>query len=321
VVAAVSAAPEVSVVIPTRDRETRLAFALEALAEQTLEPDRFEVIVVRAAGPSGPLAEAPEGLAVTFLEHDGPPGPGAQRNLGWRRARAPLVAFTDDDCRPAPGWLEGVLEAARGEAVFVQGRTEPDPDEAHLLIGLARSLNVDRPNNWYATCNIAYPRALLERLGGFDDEFRFSAEDADLGLRARATGAERVFADRALVRHAVLPESLPRAIREIAVRDATPRLFAKHPEHRRELHGGVFWKTTHAKLLLAAAGAVAFRGRPALQLAAAVPYLDHYVDWRQLARPRGAVRVAMNLAARATLDAVEVAVTVRGSIAHRTLVL
>ena len=107
-----SAAPEVSVVIPTRARETRLSFALEALGRQTLDPEHFEVIVVRAPDPEGPLAGVPDGLPVTFLEHVGPPGPGAQRDLGWRNARAPLVAFTDDDCRPEPGWLEGLLAAA-----------------------------------------------------------------------------------------------------------------------------------------------------------------------------------------------------------------
>ncbi|HEX6116162.1 MAG TPA: glycosyltransferase [Solirubrobacterales bacterium] len=316
-----SAAPEVSVVIPTRARETRLAFALEALARQTLDPGRFEVIVVRAAGADGALAGVPDGLRVTFLEHAGPPGPGAQRNLGWRHAAAPLVAFTDDDCRPAPGWLEGLLAAAGDERLIVQGRTEPDPDERHLLIGLARSLHVDKPNNWYATCNIAYPRPLLERLGGFDDDFRFSAEDADLGLRARASGADRAFAPDALVYHAVLPEPLPRAFREIVARDATPRLIARHPEHRGELYAGVFWKRTHATLLLAALGIVAFRGRPLLQAASALPYLDCYVDWRQLARPRGAARVAMNLAGRLTLDALELVVTARGAIAERTLIL
>src|SRR5688500_15232844 len=47
--ALIVAAPEISVVIPTRFRETRLAFALDALAAQTLAPGRFEVIVVRAA--------------------------------------------------------------------------------------------------------------------------------------------------------------------------------------------------------------------------------------------------------------------------------
>ena len=313
--------PEISVVIPTRDRETRLAFALEALAEQTLDPERFEVIVVRAADPADPLAAAPVGLPVRFLAHGGEPGPGAQRNLGWREAAAPLVAFTDDDCRPEPGWLEGLLAAARDESTIVQGRTEPDPDERHLLIGLARSLEVVRPNDWYATCNIAYPRALLERLGGFDEAFRFSAEDADLGLRAREEGADRVFADEAVVRHAVLPEPIPKALREAARRDSTPMLLARHPRQRDALHFGVFWKPSHAALLLAAAGLVAFRGRPLLQAAAAFPYVDRYVDWRQLGRPRSAVRVALNLGARVAIDAVEVAVTARGAIQQRTLIL
>ena len=313
--------PQVAVVIPTRNRETRLSFALEALAEQTLTRDRFEVVVVRAADAAGPFANAPPGLRVRFLTHRGPPGPAAQRNTGWRAAEAPLIAFTDDDCRPDPQWLERLLAASGDADVFVQGRTEPDPDERHLLIGLARTLHVDRPNDWYATCNMAYPAALLERLGGFDETFRFSAEDADLGLRAREAGARRVFEHRALVHHAVLPESLAGAIREASRRDATPRLFARHPGHRRELYYGAFWKKEHAALLLAMAGVVAFRRRPAIAAVAAAPYLNCYVDWRRAATPRGLARIALNLSARVMLDAAELAVTARGALAERVLVL
>jgi GT2 family glycosyltransferase len=315
------AAPQVSVVIPTRDRETRLSFALESLADQTLDADRYEVIVVRSSDSSGPHAAAPEGLEVRFLTHLGPPGPAAQRNSGWRAAKAPIVAFTDDDCRADPNWLERLLAAVDDERVFVQGRTEPDPDERHLLIGLARTLHVDRPNDWFATCNIAYSVALLEELGGFDETFRFSAEDADLGLRAREAGARRVFEHRALVLHAVLPESLAGAIREARRRDATPRLFARHPGHRRELHYGVFWKKEHAALFLAVAGLVAFRRRPPLAAAAAVPYLNCYVDWRRAVTPRGFARIALNLAGRVAIDAAELAVTARGAMAERALVL
>lgn len=315
------AAPEVSVVIPTRNRETRLSFALEALADQTLDSDRYDLVVVRAADSRGPYATAPEGLSVRFLTHAGPPGPAAQRNAGWRAADAPIVAFTDDDCRADPRWLERLLDAAGAQDVFVQGRTEPDPDERHLLIGLARTLHVDRPNDWFATCNIAYPVSLLEELGGFDETFRFSAEDADLGLRAREAGARRVFEHRALVLHAVLPESLAGAIREAGRRDATPRLFARHPGHRRELHYGAFWKKEHAALLLAAAGLLALRRRPLLAAAATIPYLNCYVDWRRVATPRGLARIGLNLAGRVAIDAAELAVTARGAVAERVLVL
>ena len=198
-----SAPPLVTVVIPTHKRETRLSFALDALAAQTVALDRFEVIVVRSPG-AGPRTEPRPGLDVRFLE-----APEAnislQRNLGWREARAPLVAFTDDDCRPAPDWLERLLAASLGgsdeplEDRFLFGRTEPDPDEGHLLYGIARTIHVIGPDRWFRTCNIAYPRDLLERLEGFDESLAFHCEDTDLGLRALAAGAEGVFCDEALV--------------------------------------------------------------------------------------------------------------------------
>ncbi|MBA2298411.1 MAG: glycosyltransferase, partial [Actinobacteria bacterium] len=109
--------PEAAVVIATRERETRLAFCLEALAAQSVESARFEVVVVRPAGQPGPRAAAPEGLRVRFLEHRGEPGPGAQRNTGWRASEAPLVAFTDDDCRPEGRWLERLMAATDGPQV------------------------------------------------------------------------------------------------------------------------------------------------------------------------------------------------------------
>src|SRR5688500_6084840 len=88
--------PEVAVVIPTRFRETRLAFVLEALADQSLEHSRFEVVVVRPADAVHvPLCEAPAGLNVRFLVSP-VASPATQRNLGWRAARSPLIAFTDD---------------------------------------------------------------------------------------------------------------------------------------------------------------------------------------------------------------------------------
>ena len=230
-----------SVVIPTKDRETRLAFALEALAAQSLDRGRFEVVVVRAPHPAGTaLCESPAGLNVRFL--DSPvAAPAAQRNLGWRAASAQLVAFTDDDCRPSAQWLEALVNAAGGDKLMLQGRTEPDPDEEHLYWGLARSWSITRENGWYATCNMAYPRALLERVGGFDEAFPAAwGEDTDLGLRARGMGARQRYVDEALTWHAVLPRSLPAALREARRRDATVTVVARHPEHRSELHRGYF---------------------------------------------------------------------------------
>lgn len=76
--------PSVSVVVPTCGRPELLSRCLQALERQSLPRDRYEIIV---------------------LEDSARQGPAAVRNRGWRRACAPIVAFTDDDCAPNPDWL------------------------------------------------------------------------------------------------------------------------------------------------------------------------------------------------------------------------
>ena len=313
--------PQISVVIPTRGREERLRRALAGVAGQTLPPDAFEVVVVRAEA-TGPLADAPPGLPVRFLELRESRGAAMQRNAGWRAARAPLVAFMDDDCRPAPDWLEQLLRAAdqRSDRI-VQGRTEPDPEEASDLYGLARSLLITGPTAWFETANILYPRALLERLGGFDESFPHAwGEDTDLGLRALEAGADRRYADGALVWHAVHRRTLPSALREALQRDGMPALIARHPSHRRALDLGIFARRAHALLVLALIGAVVFRRRPLLALLAAYPYLRRHVDPRKGWLRAGAL-IARDVPQRLPVDLFEVAALARSSIRHRTLVL
>jgi GT2 family glycosyltransferase len=324
-VAGLGSEAEIAVVIPTRNREARLAFALEALAAQTLDRDRFEVVVVRAPDASGPFAAAPEGLRARFLTCPPPGGPAAQRNVGWRSTGAPIVAFTDDDCRPAPDWLERLQAAADGEEEFLQGRTEPDPDERHLLYGLARSMEVRGPSEWHPTCNIAYPRALLEALGGFDERFPTAwGEDSDLGLRALAGGARRAYVDRALVWHGVIARSLPKALREAAQRDSLPLVIARHPGQRRALYLHLFVRRSHAELLLAAAGAPLLRQRRALAASLAAPYLLRHLTYHAAhnrVTPRSLLRLALHLPPRIALDAVELAATLRAALRYRVLVL
>jgi GT2 family glycosyltransferase len=314
--------PEVSVVVPTRSRETRLAFLLDALAEQTLDRDRYEVIVVRADDSlDGPHTEPPDGFEVRFLS--APRGTSSQRNAGWRAARAPLVAFTDDDCRPAPEWLERVLAAAGDPDVFIQGRTEPDPDERGPLRGLARTMDVDALDVWAPTCNMTYPRELLERVGGFDERFVEPwGEDTDLAWRVREAGGRQEFRDDVLVWHAVHSRTLPEAIRDGTTRNAIPMVVARHPALRDALVFRLFLLESHAWLAVGLAGvAVAGRGRRWIGLAAFAPYVRHHLEDAGVS-PAGVLRWSLLSAPRAILvHGAEMAANAVSSARHRSLVL
>ena len=315
-----SGSPDVSVVVPSVGRATRLAFLLEALQRQTLPADRFEVVVVRGREPGEPAGEV-EALGAKVIE-SARAGPAVLRNKGIAAARGRLIAFTDDDCRPAPDWLERLLEAAERENgnVLLQGRTEPDPDEARRLHGLARSQSIIGPSGWYETCNMAYPRELLERLGGFDERFDGGGEDADLALRALAAGAHSVYVDSARVWHAVHSRHVWEAVRDQGRWGTIPLVIASHAGQRRALEARLFWRAGHPRVLLAVAGLLTCRRAGPVALAAAAPYVRYHLLGYERT-PRGLARAALDLPGRMLVDLAGVAATARAAVRHRAAVI
>ena len=155
-----------------------------------------------------------------------------------------------------------------GPPAVLAGRTDPDPAELHRLAPTARTQTVHEAGPWFPTCNIAYPRALLERLGGFDLRYGWGGEDTDLAWRAQAVGAPVAYVEGARVLHAVEDLGTLGALRLAGRWSEAMRVFAAHPQMRRQaLHHGVFWRQAHRDLLLAAAGlALAPRRPPAVAL-------------------------------------------------------
>lgn len=313
--------------VPSHARRLRLRWLLNALEDQTLDSAAFEVIVVHdyegedaALLDEHPLAR--DGRMRQLRIEPGTGRPSVQRNMGWRAAAAPLVAFVDDDCRPDERWLEALLESARAapEAI-VQGATRGDPWELNVLSSPhARTLKVNPPHDFAQTCNIAYPRTLLERVGGFDETMPAPAgEDTDLALRARATGAELVGAPDAVVYHAVEAYLLPDAIRLNLKWRHLAFVIKRHPELRSHLTHGIFWRRTHRDVLLALVGAVlASRFPPALLLGG--PWVYRRLT-RRGRRKRAIAAGVIELPGGLVVDVAEVATMIWGSVRYRTLVL
>ena len=309
----------ISAVIATRDRAGRLEGLLRSLARQ--DGALAEVIAVDDGSVDGTpelLERGIDGLQLRALRHDPARGPAAARNAGWRAAHGRLVAFLDDDVVADAGWARAVLDAhRRSPAAVIQGRTDPDPDELAAAGVFRRTREVTGPDPAYPACNIAYPRRLLERLGGFHEGFRRpSGEDTDLAWRARGSGAPALYEGAARVRHAVYAGGLAGLLRDAARWEDTVLALKRNPALRSAYRHRVFWQESH-ELLLAAAGGVALAWRTrGLSLALAAPYARHYAEHHR--RRAGALAA---LPGYALVDAAEMLALLRGSLRYRTLVI
>lgn len=227
--------PDVSVIIATLKRPQLLSRCLGALFAQTLPFTAYEVVVVDD-GPD----EATETVvsdwrrrdpqfAVRYCRSASTHGPAAARNVGWRAARAPLIAFTDDDCIPDRSWLTaGVRRFSRQEVGAVWGRIQvptsaPPTDWERNVAGLEQAP--------CATANCFYRRTVLQAVGGFDERFTEAwREDSDLQFGALARGVTIVHEPQALVTHPVRPAPWGISIRLQRQNRFNALLYKKHPQ-------------------------------------------------------------------------------------------
>jgi histidinol-phosphate phosphatase family protein len=200
-------APLFDVVVPTvgRDSLARLLAALAAAIGPL--PGKLLLVDDRAARPTPLLRSAPPPRLAGRLRvlRGRAAGPAAARNLGWRRAGAPWVAFLDDDVEPGATWLADLaadLAGLQPEVAGSQGRLRVPLPAARRPTDWEQNVHGLETARW-ATADMAYRRAVLAEVGGFDERFpRAYREDADLALRVVGAG-HRIVRGRRLATHPV----------------------------------------------------------------------------------------------------------------------
>ena len=206
------AAPIFSVIIPTYQRPALLVRCLEALAQARTGRAAYEVLVVDDGSPVAPAATvAPfrERMTVRLLRQANA-GPAAARNTGAAEACGEFLAFTDDDCMPAPGWLDalaGELRAAPHRMVGGRVRNALPSNlyscASQAILDLVYAHYNANPlaARFFASDNMALPADTFRALGGFTPSFRTS-EDRDLCDRWLGAGYPLIYAPGAVVAHA-----------------------------------------------------------------------------------------------------------------------
>ena len=206
--------PRFSVVIPTYNRPLALAACLDALTSLDYPRHLLEVIVVDdgSSASLGPVVERHRADLNVVLHRQANAGPAKARNAGARLATGRYLAFTDDDCAPAPSWLSSLARHfIQTPNATVGGRTinvlddNPFASASQLLIDYLYDYfdGSGAAATFFASNNFAVPTKAFLDAGGFDERFPLAAaEDREFCDRWARLGHPMVHAVDAVVRHA-----------------------------------------------------------------------------------------------------------------------
>jgi glycosyltransferase involved in cell wall biosynthesis len=190
--------PKLSIQLCTYNRAHLLERVLEACFDQTLPPDRYEVVLVNDGSQDDTPAAIERARRVAtcaFTVVNQPNGGLAKaRNAGIARCTGERIAFIDDDVLPTPVFAEEHLKSdARHGDVVVRGAAINTESFDALPVPVWTPKNYSA--NWFWTTNVSVRRSRLDAVGGrFDESFsEYGWEDIELGLRLRAIGTKAVF--------------------------------------------------------------------------------------------------------------------------------
>jgi GT2 family glycosyltransferase len=216
----------VSIIVVNWNRRELLRACLESLVCQ--QAADFEIIVIDNGSTDGSL----DVIAAVARETNGSPpirwianpenrGFCAANNQGFAASDAEFVALLNNDAEAEPGWLAALRSAFDGRPGVGMAASKvlvyEDPgriDKAgHLMYpdgqnrgrgsGQLDTGQFDRMEEalWPDGCAAMYRRAMLDEIGGFDEDFFAYADDAELGLRGRIAGWSCLYVPLAVVRH------------------------------------------------------------------------------------------------------------------------
>lgn len=199
----------VAVVVPVRNDARRLAMCLRRLVAQTVPAAQREIVVVDN-GSSDDVAGVVAAFPEVRLLREPRRGSYAARNRGLAGTTAPLLAFTDADCLPAPDWLARGVAVLHGDPAvdLVAGRIEvfprvpgrPTAIELHEALTAFPQRHFVERWRFGATANLFVRRSVVDAVGPFDAALE-SGGDAEFGERAAAAGHRIVYRDDVLVHH------------------------------------------------------------------------------------------------------------------------
>jgi glycosyltransferase involved in cell wall biosynthesis len=205
--------PKFSVVVPTHGRPRQIGACLACLADLDYPKESYEIVVVDDGSPtpldlSAASLPARPHVEVVRQRHS---GPGSARNTGAKRARGRFLAFTDDDCLPAPDWLAALADAHERSPGAMIGGPVVNECEDNLYARVNSDLidfvteylrTAGSELSFFTSNNLSAPRDRFLEIGGFNESNRLAAaEDRILSHDWNRRGWPAEFVSSVVVSH------------------------------------------------------------------------------------------------------------------------
>jgi O-antigen biosynthesis protein len=239
--------PRVSVVVASYNGERTLKACLNSL-ERLNYPD-YEVILVDDGSTDATRQAALAHPSVRYFRHEKNLGLSVARNTGIAAATGEIVAFTDADCRADEDWLYYLVGALLPSGFAGMGGPNLLPPEDSLVAaavmaspgGPAHVMLNDRQAEHIPGCNMAFYKAALAQVGGFDPTFHQAGDDVDLCWRLEQEGLSIGFCPAAFVWHYRRSNVRAYLKQQRGYGEAEALLVRKHPECFNSF-GGSLWR-------------------------------------------------------------------------------
>lgn len=212
----------ISIIVPAHNAAATLADCLNALLNQTMPRDSYEILVVddgstddTAVIAQSTIAQsmiAPSTIApstnIQLLRLPQNRGAAAARNYGLAVAQGDIICFTDADCEPHPNWLEELVRPLQQRPSITATKGIYATRQRQLVARFVQIEYEDRYDRMAAQPQIdfvdtyaaAYRRQSLQGIGGFDETIAY-VEDQELSFRLAAQGCVMLFCPTAVVTH------------------------------------------------------------------------------------------------------------------------
>jgi GT2 family glycosyltransferase len=195
----------VSVIIPHYENLDGLELCLHALERQTYPRDSYEIVVADNMSSYGLEAISDLVAGRARVENVTERGAGAARNGAIAGSAGTILAFTDSDCVPEPGWISaGVAALAHSDVVggrievSVRDTNDMSPTEAFEKVFAFDNKTYIEKKGFTVTANMFCARSTFDTVGGFKVGL---SEDFDWCSRALQAGYTLAYSNEAIILH------------------------------------------------------------------------------------------------------------------------